>query len=48
MSKRTVVANPTQAFQRFKKTMKELLSVSRKELQGEMDKFKREKSKKRR
>jgi hypothetical protein len=35
-------------FERFKKVTKEILSVSRKELQEEMDKFKREKSKKRR
>jgi hypothetical protein len=48
MNKRIAIANPAQAFQRFKKTMKDLLSVSRKELQQEMDKYKREKSKKRR
>jgi hypothetical protein len=35
-------------FERFKRTVKDLLSVSRKELQAEMDKYKRQKIKRKR
>jgi len=45
---KTTKSQAESPFQRFKKATKEILSVSRKDLQEEMDKFKREKSKRKR